>query len=227
VLLTFQTLELNADMGYLIVGQLYIYGLGIVFIITVMNVFVFIIESGFSAATHAVYGEGDGLSVFIDHERLYEILQAAQANDPEGQSDAVAENLKIENIFSLTGRLDRNPRFKRRNRSHSSGSLSSKGSQPSHTGRLQTVQEVASPSSTVRVVGELTRGDAIHLNGVGPVSALDSSIASATASASASASAAATAVGSTAGRRAALLLEIQRLQRQLTEKINELATLPA
>eukprot|EP00045_Choanoeca_perplexa_P009148 m.87338 g.87338 ORF g.87338 m.87338 type:complete len:678 (-) comp14772_c0_seq1:92-2125(-) len=83
VLLVFQELHENADTGYVIFAQIYVYSFCVLYIVIVCNVFIFIVESGYDAALQAVYGDEEELSVFIDHVRLGEILSEAAKRDPE------------------------------------------------------------------------------------------------------------------------------------------------
>eukprot|EP00730_Choanoeca_flexa_P003647 TRINITY_DN11466_c2_g1_i1.p1 TRINITY_DN11466_c2_g1~~TRINITY_DN11466_c2_g1_i1.p1 ORF type:complete len:708 (+),score=153.54 TRINITY_DN11466_c2_g1_i1:51-2174(+) len=83
VLLVYQELHENADTGYVIFAQIYVYTFCVIFIVIVCNVFIFIVESGYDAALQAVYGDEEELSVFIDHRRLREILTEANRRDPD------------------------------------------------------------------------------------------------------------------------------------------------
>lgn len=53
ILLEYQTLCENSSTAYCVFGQIYLYGFCILFITTVLNVFIFIIEGGYERAKDA------------------------------------------------------------------------------------------------------------------------------------------------------------------------------
>lgn len=61
-------------------GQLYLYTFCVLFITTVLNIFIFIIEAGFDRANSAIRNEqASDETMKLDHDRLKDILDAADA----------------------------------------------------------------------------------------------------------------------------------------------------
>lgn len=77
ILLEYQLLCDDASIAYCVFAQLYLYTFCALFITTVLNVFIFIIEDGFHLAKRASHQEDTSFK--LDHERLREILDAADA----------------------------------------------------------------------------------------------------------------------------------------------------
>ena len=70
----------STGLGYCLWGQLYLYTFCVLFITTVLNIFIFIIEAGFDRANSAIRNEQASDEVMkLDHDRLKDILDAADA----------------------------------------------------------------------------------------------------------------------------------------------------
>eukprot|EP00054_Salpingoeca_dolichothecata_P023463 m.156422 g.156422 ORF g.156422 m.156422 type:complete len:416 (+) comp24688_c0_seq9:1288-2535(+) len=94
ILLAFQTVQQFTDTGYQALAQIYLYTFCIVFITTILNVFIFIIEAGFNAAR---YNEPDAITLPYQ-VRLREILQAATR-----RSDLYRARTQQQSASSLNG----------------------------------------------------------------------------------------------------------------------------
>eukprot|EP00911_Craspedida_sp_UC1_P001230 UC1_evm2s928 len=77
VYMVFTGVQSNGTQGYQIASQIYLYSFCIAFIIIILNVFIFIIESGYDAARDAIYGQDSELTVSLSHRDLDGILRRA------------------------------------------------------------------------------------------------------------------------------------------------------
>lgn len=91
VLGIFEDLTSSGNTGYRIFAQCYLYSFCVMFITTILNVFIFIIESGYEVAKRTVYGPCPEPTLRLDHERLEAIFDAvrsarssSQLNDSTG-----------------------------------------------------------------------------------------------------------------------------------------------
>eukprot|EP00049_Salpingoeca_infusionum_P022300 m.6005 g.6005 ORF g.6005 m.6005 type:complete len:741 (-) comp5116_c0_seq2:435-2657(-) len=125
ILLVFQELQTHANGGYKLMAHIYVYAFGVVGITIVLNVFIFIIESGYDAAITAVYGYDDELSVFIDHRRLKEILTAATQRDPHSNPQRASRSIQtaLEDVETPSIKTPTRRNFKRLSRRHSRRNL--------------------------------------------------------------------------------------------------------
>ena len=76
ILLVYQELCTVDDAWYCVFSQIYLYTFCIIFIVVVLNVFIFIIETGYEKAQMATTPH-DEHPVILDHNRLRRILDAA------------------------------------------------------------------------------------------------------------------------------------------------------
>jgi len=78
ILLVYQTLCQTSDYGYCAFAQVYLYSFCIIFIVVVLNVFIFIIETGYEKAQRGT-GNHDEKAMMLDHDRVCRVLDAADA----------------------------------------------------------------------------------------------------------------------------------------------------
>eukprot|EP00041_Stephanoeca_diplocostata_P027308 m.750024 g.750024 ORF g.750024 m.750024 type:complete len:560 (-) comp23156_c0_seq10:339-2018(-) len=78
ILLVYQTLCQDGNYGYCGFAQLYLYTFCIIFIVVVLNVFIFIIETGYERAQRCTTKD-DEQPIELDHDKLHRILDAADA----------------------------------------------------------------------------------------------------------------------------------------------------
>eukprot|EP00040_Diaphanoeca_grandis_P011993 m.61240 g.61240 ORF g.61240 m.61240 type:complete len:720 (+) comp22953_c0_seq1:208-2367(+) len=79
----------NNDWGYCFVGQLYLYTFCLIFIIIILNTFIFIIETGYDKAEQSTLGKN--MPVELDHKRLKRVLDAADAVSVQQMTDISRE----------------------------------------------------------------------------------------------------------------------------------------
>lgn len=70
-------LELDVDPHLVPYWQIYLYSFCIIFIVVILNVFIFIIETGYEKAQRST-GSHDERPLMLDHDRLHRVLDAAE-----------------------------------------------------------------------------------------------------------------------------------------------------
>jgi len=77
VLELYQIMCRDGDYAYCAFAQVYLYSFCIIFIVVILNVFIFIIETGYEKAQRST-GAHDERPLMLDHDRLHRVLDAAE-----------------------------------------------------------------------------------------------------------------------------------------------------
>eukprot|EP00035_Acanthoeca_spectabilis_P009430 m.167202 g.167202 ORF g.167202 m.167202 type:complete len:992 (-) comp14722_c0_seq5:220-3195(-) len=98
VLELYQLMCRDGDYAYCAFAQVYLYSFCIIFIVVVLNVFIFIIETGYEKAQRST-GRHDERPLMLDHDRLHRVLDAAEKAVAK---DEDAELLAVANVFETS-----------------------------------------------------------------------------------------------------------------------------
>jgi len=99
VLELYHVLCRDGDYAYCAFAQAYLYSFSMIFIVVVLNVFIFIIETGYSKAQRTT-GSHDEAPVMLDHDRLHRVLEAAEKTVPIN-SDAHDQSSYVNSVFEM------------------------------------------------------------------------------------------------------------------------------
>ena len=114
VLALYQELCRDVDYAYCAFAQAYLYSFCMIFIVVVLNVFIFIIETGYSKAQRTT-GSHDEAPIMLDHDRLHRVLEAAEKtvvvshethNDADGLGNGIIRMDAMDDAAALLRATD-------------------------------------------------------------------------------------------------------------------------
>eukprot|EP00051_Salpingoeca_urceolata_P013086 m.163602 g.163602 ORF g.163602 m.163602 type:complete len:605 (-) comp17693_c0_seq2:126-1940(-) len=109
ILMIFQELQERSDAAYAGFTQFYVYTFCVIFITTVLNVFIFLIEAGYDTAHAASFGKRK--KFILDNVRLKQIIDAAYQRDNESGIATVPMQAEGGNLEELPTRREMGATF--------------------------------------------------------------------------------------------------------------------